>query len=48
MTMARPTLHEMCEAGVTLARSAPTTLIGRCPFHDDHTPSFSPYPDSGL
>ena len=46
--MARPTLHEMCEAGVTLAPSAPSTLAGRCPFYDDHTPSVSLYPDSGL
>ena len=46
--MARLTLHEMCEAGVTLAPSAPSTLAGRCPFYDDHTPSVSLYPDSGL
>lgn len=45
---ARPTLHEMREAGVILVPSGPTTLVGRCPFHDDHAPSLWLYPDSGL
>ena len=28
-------------------KSSGTTLVGRCPFHDDSTPSFTVYPQSG-
>jgi len=45
---ARTTLHEMRDAGVILVPSGPTTLVGRCPSHDDHAPSLWLYPDSGL
>jgi hypothetical protein len=33
---ARPTLHEMRDAGLVLSPSGANTLLGRCPFHDDH------------
>jgi hypothetical protein len=45
---AHSTLDEMLDAGVELRPAGPNTLIGRCPFHDDHTPSLWLYPDSGL
>jgi DNA primase len=31
---------------VALRASGAKTLVGRCPFHDDHTPSFTVYPQS--
>jgi len=45
---ARPTLHEMHDAGVILTPGGLNTLVGRCPFHDDHAPSLWLYPDTGL
>ena len=45
---ARPTLHEMHDAGLVLSPGGPHTLVGRCPFHDDHAPSLWLYPHSGL
>lgn len=45
---AHSTLDEMLDAGIELRSAGPNTLIGRCPFHDDHTPSLWLYPDSGL
>ncbi len=38
----------MHDADVILASGGPNTLVGRCPFHDDHAPSLWLYPDSGL
>jgi DNA primase len=32
---------------VTLQASGESTLVGRCPFHQDHTPSFVVYPATG-
>jgi len=45
---ARSTLAEMRDAGVVLVPGGPNTLVGRCPFHDDHAPSLWLYPDSGV
>ena len=45
---ARPTLHEMRDAGLVLSPAGPNTLVTRCPFHDDHSPSLWLYPHSGL
>ena len=45
---ARPILDELHDAGVELHPTGRYTLVGRCPFHDDHTPSLWVYPDSGL
>jgi len=45
---ARPTLAEMRDAGLLLSPGGPHTLVGRCPFHDDHAPSLWLYPDSSL
>ena len=45
---ARPTLHEMHDAGVILIPGGLNTLVGRCPFHDDHAPSLWLYPNTGL
>jgi hypothetical protein len=45
---ARPTLDEMRDAGVVLSPGGPNTLVGRCPFHNDHAPSLWLYPDSGV
>lgn len=45
---ARSTFAEMRDAGVLLAPGGPNTLVGRCPFHDDHAPSLWLYPDSGV
>lgn len=45
---ARPTLHEMIAAGIVLSPGGANTLVGRCPFHDDHSPSLWLYTDSGL
>lgn len=45
---ARPLLDELRHAGIELRPAGRNTLIGRCPFHDDHTPSLWVYADSGL
>ena len=45
---AHSTLDEMLDAGVELRPAGPNTLVGLCPFHDDHSPSLWLYPDSGL
>jgi len=45
---ARSTLAEMHDVGVILVPGGPNTLVGRCPFHDDHAPSLWLYPDSGV
>jgi hypothetical protein len=45
---ARSTLAEMHDAGVILVPGGPNTLVGCCPFHDDHAPSLWLYPDSGV
>jgi hypothetical protein len=45
---AHSTLDEMLDAGIELRPAGPNTLIGRCPFHDDHTPSLWLYPDTSL
>lgn len=45
---ARPILDELHDAGVELHPAGHHTLVGRCPFHDDHTPSLWVYPDSDL
>ena len=45
---AHSTLDEMLHAGVHLLPAGPNTLVGRCPFHDDHSPSLRLYPDTGL
>ena len=45
---ARLTLHEMIAAGITLSPGGANTLVGCCPFHDDHSPSLWLYTDSGL
>ena len=41
-----PLAEIVARAGVVLRRSG-ARLIGRCPFHDDTTPSFTVYPDQG-
>jgi len=43
-----PILHELTSAGIELRPAGRNTLVGRCPFHDDHTPSLWVYPDTGL
>jgi hypothetical protein len=45
---ARSTLDEMIAAGITLHPAGPNTLVGLCPFHDDHSPSLWLYPQSNL
>jgi hypothetical protein len=45
---AHSTLDEMLDAGIELRPAGTNTLVGRCPFHDDHTPSLWLYPDTGL
>ena len=44
----RPIVDEARDAGIHLRPAGHDTLIGRCPFHDDHTPSLWVYPDKGL
>ena len=36
----------VARTGVALRRSG-ARLVGRCPFHDDRTPSFTVYPEQG-
>ncbi len=45
---ARPILHELRDAGIRLRPAGPHTLVGRCPFHDDHAPSLWVYPHTDL
>jgi hypothetical protein len=45
---ARSTLDEMITAGITLQPAGPNTLVGLCPFHDDHSPSLWLNPQSNL
>jgi hypothetical protein len=45
---ARSTLDEMIAAGITLQPAGPNTLVGLCPFHDDHSPSLWLNPQSNL
>jgi hypothetical protein len=45
---AHPILDEMLDAGIELRPAGSNTLVGRCPFHDDHVPSLWLYPDTGL
>jgi hypothetical protein len=40
-------LREVVETKVKLRRSG-VRWVGRCPFHDDHTPSLTVYPDGGF
>ena len=37
---ARSTVDEMAAAGIDLRPAGRDTLVGLCPFHDDHHPSF--------
>ncbi len=46
--MARSILDEMCAAGINLRASGSSTLVGLCPFHQDHTPSLWVNPQSGV
>jgi hypothetical protein len=41
-------LDEMVTAGVELSSVSPTTWVGLCPFHPDHTPSLWVNPQRGL
>ncbi|MCC6626177.1 MAG: toprim domain-containing protein [Chloroflexi bacterium] len=41
-----PLEQVVAAAGVRLRRSG-VRLVGRCPFHDDRTPSFTVYPEQG-
>ena len=45
---ARSTVDEMHLVGVELRSGGKNTLVGLCPFHDDHHPSLWVYPHSGL
>ncbi len=45
---ARSTLAEMCAAGISLQPVGANTLVGLCPFHDDHSPSLWLNPKSNL
>jgi hypothetical protein len=45
---ARSIVTEMTAAEVKLQPGGQTTLVGRCPFHDDHAPSLWVNPQSGL
>ena len=45
---ARLILDEMVAAGVELRPVSPSTRMGLCPFHPDHTPSLWVDPQSGL
>jgi hypothetical protein len=39
------TVEDLCrDYGIDLQRMGPDNLMGRCPFHDDHTPSVSGRP----
>lgn len=45
---ARSILDELRSVGTELRPVAGDTLVGRCPFHDDHIPSLWVYPNRGL
>jgi hypothetical protein len=45
---ARPIQDEIVAAGVALRPAGSNTLVGLCPFHDDHSPSLWLNPVSGL
>jgi len=43
------TVEDLCrDYGIELQRMGPDNLMGRCPFHDDHTPSFGVTPSKNL
>jgi DNA primase catalytic core len=43
------TVEDLCrDYGIELARMGPDNLMGRCPFHDDQTPSFGVTPSKNL
>jgi DNA primase len=44
----RSTFDEMCAAGISLRPAGTNSLVGLCPFHDDHSPSLWLNPESGL
>jgi hypothetical protein len=42
-------LADLCrDYGIELKRMGPDNLMGRCPFHEDHTPSFGVTPSKNL
>jgi DNA primase len=42
-------VEDLCrDYGIELARMGPDNLMGRCPFHDDQTPSFGVTPSKNL
>jgi hypothetical protein len=45
---ARPIVAELQAAGITLQPAGQAVWVGRCPFHDDQTPSLWVNPISGL
>lgn len=45
---ARSILDELYAAGIKLRPAGTNTLVGLCPFHDDHSPSLWVNPESGL
>lgn len=45
---ARSILDELRDAGIDLRPAGHHTLVGLCPFHDDHSPSLWVYPHTGL
>jgi hypothetical protein len=45
---ARPILDELLDAGISLRPAGRDSLVGLCPFHDDHSPSLWVYPHRGL
>ena len=45
---ARPIVAELQAAGITLQPAGQAAWVGRCPFHDDQTPSLWVNPVSGL
>jgi hypothetical protein len=45
---ARPILDELLDAGLSLRPAGRDSLVGLCPFHDDHSPSLWVYPRRGL
>jgi DNA primase len=43
------TVEDLCrDYGIELTRMGLDNLMGRCPFHDDHTPSFGVTPSKNL
>jgi DNA primase len=42
-------VEDLCrDYGIELTRMGPDNLMGRCPFHNDHTPSFGVTPSKNL